>query len=690
LAIGLVLAIAACSGRTPPTVTQAPPPIARPTPPPATEKAAAFVGVTVVPMDRERVIADQTVLVEHGIITAVGPTGSVKVPPDALFIVGQGKFLMPGLADMHTHLDSASALPLLVANGVTVVRNMWGTPRTLRWRKQIESGERLGPTIYTAGPVVDGDPPFWNGSTTIDDAAGAERVVAEQQRAGYDFVKIYNNLTLPEYDALVAAARRHAIPLAGHVPTHVPLGHALAAGQLSVEHLTGYLVALQKESSPFFGTTGLPHRRHVAEHVDRAKIPAVIEATRAAGTWSCVTLTVDQWFVPDEEIAKLAARPEMRYVPPWLRAAWDPRLDPPPRAPVAPVEYQKNAQAERLLMDLTRELARATGKVVVGTDSPNAYVVPGFAVHKELANLVAAGLTPYEALTAATRAPAELLHASDSIGTVAVGKRADLILTDGNPLADVGNAQKIAGVMVRGRWLPADDLHALLERLAASYAPPADRFAGMVALPDEGAPEWTGRFTVGMRRVAFGEERAAIERGAGGARILHVQSVTDEPDPSRETLRIELGTAWRGEKLTMEIERPDGKSTISLTRKDGHLRGEGSTPYQSSLTIDHPIAEDAILAGPLASTHLLLAERLGKLRPGQSETLRAVRLDPDMTLVDVAYQIERLAGAGNKYKVVARSGRSHQTLHLEVDTHNMPTLLTADERGGTVEYRREK
>src|SRR5207253_634309 len=135
-----------------------------------------------------------------------------------------------------------------------------------------------------------------------------------------------------------------------------------------------------------------------------------------------------------------------------------------------------------------------------------------------------------------------------------------------------------------------------------------------------------------------------------------------------------------------------GKSSISLTRRDGRLRGQGATPYQPAITVDQPIADEVILAGPLASTHLLLAERLARLRPGESETLRALRLDPDLALVDVAYRIERLPGssANPRFRIVARSGRSHQTLHLEVDGAGMPLLLTTDERGGTVEYRREK
>src|SRR4051812_34075948 len=193
----------------------------------------AFVGVTVVPMDTERRVPDQTVVVRHGRIAEIGPSSTVQVPAGALRIDGQGRFLMPGLADMHVHLYTRDDLLLFLANGVTFVRNMWGAPYDLVWRARIEQGSLLGPTIYTAGPLLDGSPPIWNGSVVVETAADAERVVTGQKKAGYDFIKVYKKLLPEAYDAIAATAKREGMTFGGHVPAAVGLEHALAAGQRS-------------------------------------------------------------------------------------------------------------------------------------------------------------------------------------------------------------------------------------------------------------------------------------------------------------------------------------------------------------------------------------------------------------------------------------------------------------------------
>src|SRR5262249_21711869 len=204
----------------------------------------AFTGVHVVPMDTERVLDDQNVLVRGDRIVAVGPAASTPIPPGATRIDAHGRWLMPGLVDMHVHFNDPGDASLFVANGVTTVRNMWGFPATLELRRECASGTRLGPTIYTAGPILDGRPPIWPGSTVIETADEAEKEIAAEKAAGCDFVKVYNRLSREAYAGILAAARKHGMRVVGHVPDAVGLDGVLAArGQESIEHLTGYLGA---------------------------------------------------------------------------------------------------------------------------------------------------------------------------------------------------------------------------------------------------------------------------------------------------------------------------------------------------------------------------------------------------------------------------------------------------------------
>jgi imidazolonepropionase-like amidohydrolase len=198
----------------------------------------AFTNVNVIPMDRELVLHDQTVIVRDGHITAIGPAARVAIPRDAFIVQSRGKYLIPGLADMHTHVFGEKEYLLYVSKGVTTIRNMWGFPSDLEWRTKIAKGEKLGPTIYTAGSIIDGDPPQLRGSTAIDKPEEADRIVKAQKEAGYDFIKVYNRLKPDVYDAIVDAANKYAIRVVGHVPRAVGLEHAIARKQASIEHLT--------------------------------------------------------------------------------------------------------------------------------------------------------------------------------------------------------------------------------------------------------------------------------------------------------------------------------------------------------------------------------------------------------------------------------------------------------------------
>jgi imidazolonepropionase-like amidohydrolase len=432
-----------------------------------------FVGVDVIPMDRESVLADQTVVVRDGKIVALGPEKDVAVPPHAVLVPARGRFLMPALADMHVHIWSEDDFPLLFANGVTTVRNMFGAPLQLEWRKKIDAGELVGPTIYTAGPIIDGDPPIWPGSTVLTDPAKAEGVVVEQKEAGYDFLKVYAKLPLDAYDALMVAAKRHGMRVMGHVPEAVGLAHVIASGQESVEHLDGWAAAAQADDSPFLGKVSFVNQPQAWQHFDAKKIEQLAKSVAAAGVWDCPTLVVYQKWAVGDEAEKSFARPEMKYVSPMVRTFWKPENNYLQKMPPDFVAEAHASDADR--KRALGILHKAGARVLLGTDLGNPFVVAGFSLHEELLNLVAAGLSPYEALRAGTSGAAEFMHAGAEWGTVAVGRRADLVLLDKNPLENVANAKLILGVMVRGWWLSKSEIRRSLDELALKYAGSGER-----------------------------------------------------------------------------------------------------------------------------------------------------------------------------------------------------------------------
>jgi len=429
-----------------------------------TPQSIAFVNVNVVPFDRERILEGQTVIVREGRITQIGPTSKVKVPAGALTIDGRGKYLMPGLADMHVHLSAqpdlaSQQLQLFLANGVTTVRNMIGKPEHLLLRERVAKDELPGPTIYTAGPPLLGN--------TVPTPEAAENAVIEQKKAGYDLLKVHEGLTPETYTAIVATAKRVGIPFAGHVTATVGLKRALEAQQTSIEHLDGYLQAMVADDSPVKPTGSQVVLGAVLEHIDESKIPALAAATRKAGVWNDPTLTLFKLIVSDATPEDLLKWPEMQYVSAKMREAFAKQKQSTVDHPAPASERQRYLELRNKML---MALHNAGAKLLIGPDSPQFFLVPGFATHRELQSFVEAGLTPYEAIEAATRNPgeyfAEILKGPRDFGTVEVGMRADLILLDANPLQSIANLSKRAGVMVRGRWLPESELRKMLDNIA--------------------------------------------------------------------------------------------------------------------------------------------------------------------------------------------------------------------------------
>lgn len=430
------------------------------------QDAIAFRNVNVIPMDEERVLADQTVIVGDGRIMSIGAAAETSIPDDAEVVEGDGRYLLPGLAEMHAHVPGSNdpqlveeVLFLYVANGVTTARGMLGEPSHLELRARLERHDVLGPRLITSGPSLNDD--------SVASPDEARRMVREQAQAGYDFVKLHPGLTREEFDAAVEAASTAGMELAGHVSEDVGLARALEAGQATIDHLDGYVQYLVPQEAAadveagFFGL-GL------ADRVDVGRIAEAAEATREAGVWNVPTLTlIEHWPAPSPSAEELAARPEMAYVSPATRQQWA-RAKEQVMASPGYTEDKANRLVE-VRRRLVEALHDAGAGLLLGSDAPQVFNVPGFSIHHELALVVDSGLTPFEALRTGTANPARFLGAEDEFGVIAPGRAADLVLVDGDPLEDIDTLRRPAGVMVRGRWLDRAALDARLAEIADRY-----------------------------------------------------------------------------------------------------------------------------------------------------------------------------------------------------------------------------
>lgn len=411
---------------------------------PAQTPVSAITDVTLVPLDLERVLPHHTVLVRDGRIAELGPAAQVAVPRSALRIDGRGRYLIPGLADLHVHLFESNDLLLYLANGVTTIRNLGGygsADSIIDLRRQVAEGGRLGPTIYTSGNWLDGDPPFRRINTVLRTRDEARAAVDRLAREGYDFVKVYATLAPDVYREITRAAKGRRMPVTGHIPTRVGLEGVLDGGQVAIDH------AAQ--------VAGLAEPGRLAERLRQGGVSVT-------STLVMLRLALSMRGSP-ERVEELLARPEARLLSPATRRFW--RESPfiaLPRSEAAMAQYSRSAE-------LVRVLDAAGVPILLGTDAGLWGNAPGFSALDELELLVESGLSPFRALRAGTVAPGEFLNrhvrgAAQPEG-LEVGGRADLVLLEENPLDDITNVRRRVGVMVRGEWLPADRLEALLRGL---------------------------------------------------------------------------------------------------------------------------------------------------------------------------------------------------------------------------------
>jgi hypothetical protein len=423
----------------------------------------AFVGVSVIPMDVDTVLPRHTVIVRDGRIERVGPTSSTPVPLGSKLIPGTGKYLLPGFVEMHAHIppptegvdEVENVLFLYLAAGVTTIRGMLGDPGHLDLRDRAAGGDLLSPRIYTSGPSLNGQ--------SAPDPATARRIVEAQGAAGYDFLKLHPGLSREVFDTIVAVATPRGIPFAGHVSVDVGLVRTLEAGQSTIDHLDGYVdfLAMGDEADGtlpgFFGF-------NLVDRIAEDRFEVIVERTRAAGVANVPTQTLAVNFAGSEEPEALAARAEMRYMPRRTVAQWTSTVQ-----GFRAADHFTEDRGERFIAArnrLIRELHEAGAAILLGSDAPQVFNVPGFSALREMVLLVEAGLSPFDALVAGTRGPAAHLDALDDWGTIRPGRSADLILLDDNPLVDIRNVEGRSGVMVRGLWLTEPEIEERLDRIA--------------------------------------------------------------------------------------------------------------------------------------------------------------------------------------------------------------------------------
>lgn len=439
--------------------------------PEAAPGTIAFTDVSVLPMTGEVVLADQTVVVVDGVITEMGAASEVRVGAGATIVDGTGRYLMPGLSEMHAHVPPGTDPPrdavedilfLYVANGITTIRGMLGSEYQIPLADELETGDVLGPAFYVGAPSING-----NSAPT---AADAERLIRAHAAAGYDLQKIHPGVSLETWDRMVEVAAESELTFGGHVPTDVGLVHAIETGMSTVDHLDGYVQAVASDDVVAQVNTGQEiSLEGLVNGVDEAKIDEIVALSLERNVYVVPTMYLWENLYGAQSSEPFLAQPEMRYVSAQQREGWRRQAAPGPRG--APDVVEAFLELRKRIL---KELSDAGVGILMGTDSPQMFNVPGFALHRELMVMSEAGMSNYEILRSGTAAVGEYvrdhLDIPHQFGTVAVGERADLVLLGANPLDDLDNLTDRVGVMVRGRWVPRAEIDAGLEALAAKHA----------------------------------------------------------------------------------------------------------------------------------------------------------------------------------------------------------------------------
>jgi imidazolonepropionase-like amidohydrolase len=416
--------------------------------------------VDVIPMDNERVLADQTVIIRDNEIAAIGP--KLKYSKTAHVVNANGKYLIPGLAEMHAHVPPIDDLEpmkevllLFAMNGITTIRGMLGHPKHLELREMINKGEVLGPRLFTTGPSFNG--------STVKTAEEAEKMVRAQKAAGYDFLKLHPGLTMETFPSIVSTAKEVGIPFVGHVSFRVGIWRAIDADYSSIDHLDGFIEGMvpgienmMEQQTGLFGM-------YIADQVDERQVPKLMKGLKDHRIWVVPTQSLaERWFAPTFTPEVFLKEPATKYMNKETIDQWVSSK----RNLIASPQYDpaKNENFVKLRRRLIKACQNSGVGLLLGCDAPQIFNVPGFSTHNELQYLVAAGLTPYQALKTGTVNVASYLDQKGA-GVIKEGAVADLVLLGGNPLVNISETQNIEGVMLNGKWLTKDYVRAELKKL---------------------------------------------------------------------------------------------------------------------------------------------------------------------------------------------------------------------------------
>ncbi len=530
-------------------------------------QTTAFVNVNVIPMDKERVLENQTVVIRDGIIIEIG--SKIKPPKDSQIIDGKGKYLIPGLVDMHAHLLSDEELPdelagdelkIMLANGITTIRLMIGTPEHLILRERSTKGEIIAPTIYAASPQFSGRSfgDNFNGYV-VTNAEQARDAVKKAKHDGYDFIKLTFFINREVYDAVIDESAKQNIRVIGHVDRQVGLARALEAKQ-QIEHLDSYFEAMIPESAKLAGSTSGVYVWQAKaweslDVLDEKKISELAKKTVESNPFSCPTLTFLKssfGIEPTDEMVRLRAG--YKFYPPKIREELD---EPRHIFWKNPPSAERRAKYVDYRNKITKAIYDVGGKILAGSDSPDWLLLYGFTLHTEMKNLTEAGLPNYAALAAATRNPADFFGTLDKkTGTVEKGKKADLVLLDANPLENISNTEKRSGVMLKGKYYTQTELNKWLDEIAQKF---------QKVTVNEKAPG----------NALDGYWQGAIEKDDKKWRINfdikkegeNYKALADFIDV--DAAGIEFQVKQNGENFRLERPQPNGKSIIFEGKIDG-------------------------------------------------------------------------------------------------------------------------
>jgi len=645
----------------------------------------AVTHVTIIPMDTDRLLVDQTLLIEGGRIVAMGPSSSFELPSGSTVIEGTGKYLMPGLADMHVHSSSPGDAVLFLVHGVTMVRNMAGTPFHLAFQHHVQQHNLPGPFMVTTGPLLEGAPPVLPTWKVVARSDEAEPIVHACVQRGYQQVKVYNLIQPEVLRALGRAAAALGVRVAGHCPDAMTFEEAIAAGMSCFEHLTGiwrgHLTAGLRQR-PDQSNLALEVLQMTINHLDLDAIRRLAHQMAAEQVWNCPTLVALQWMHEAQQVgmAHPSIQPLLKYMPQMALRFWE-WLDPSGYRGTSYPQWIDTLHARNLLFSrIVSVLHQEGAPLLIGTDTAVRFVIPGCSVHQELANFVAAGLHPFEALRCATSEAARFLAQEDEWGTVTEGKQANLLLLNKNPLVDIRAVSEVEAVLVNGFFLSRTDLDALLahqERVASLQPPQSLPSMALGVAQGEGTivaqGAWieqtrgqeTGRLIYRHRQFADGrwliEEQYAFEKGdmfsiGGGQRWTRTLYLARDLTIRRATF---LQEAFLGSEHTAITWLPSGMYRIRHIELDGH---------ETTRTVSTP---PLLPSGQLCATLIPLLLQMNR----DTTAWQVLSIDPseERILKMVAPAVSVASGERGErqqqVQIERPEGTMQQVYHLAADGH---------------------